>query len=100
MDLLLQRYLANRDNEAHRNSGVWEDLTLLTVDTTGMTQTQAKDAARAAVRDYLQTLEPLRGMEPDRIRVAKVDQVFEFAATLGKPDLSDQPVVLRGTGAP
>lgn len=96
MDIIVQRYLPHYSNDAHHTNGVWEDVATLTIDPP--TAADVKDAARAAVAAELAKYEPLKGTNPDHIRVMKKDHVFEFDAGLGKPVLSDTPTDTKWEG--
>lgn len=82
MDWLIQRYLPGTANEAHRDSGSWEDVIVIR----DLTADQARDAAR----DALTALAPVIPNQPDRVRAIKWDAIYEFDAALGQRVLADR----------
>ena len=90
MDYLVQRYLPGTANEAHRNSGSWEDVDVI--------RDLAADEYEKAMQLALTGVAPLPGPSPDRVRAFKYEHMEEMDATLGGFDLAPAEKGPRGKG--
>ena len=90
MDFLIQRYLHNTTNAAHKNSGSWEDVAIV--------RDKPAAEAEAAAAEAIATVLPLPGEQPDRVRAIKYDAIEEFDSTPGPPQLARSEKGLRGDG--
>ena len=90
MDWLIQRYLPGTANEAHKNSGSWEDVAVV--------RDKSADEGEEAALEAMAGVPPLYASQPDRLRAIKYEHLEEFDAVLGPPQLSKGEKGLRGNG--
>lgn len=91
MDFLIQRYLPGTANEAHKNSGSWEDV--------GIERNLKADEGEQAIQQAMANVQPLPLPVPDRCRAIKYEHVEEYDVTPGPPRLAKGEKGLRGDGS-
>jgi hypothetical protein len=94
MDFLIQRYLPDISNEAHKNSGGWEDI--------GIERGLKADDHEVAIAQAMASVPALPahrgGGKPDRLRAIKYEHIEEFDGVPGPLQLAKGEKGLRGDG--
>ena len=90
MDFLIQRYLADSSNHAHRNTGSWEDVAIA--------RDYKADEGEKAAAEAVVGAHPLPAGQPTRLRAIKYEHIEEFDEVPSPPKLSKGEKGLRGDG--